>query len=140
MMGNHIIKAARCALLPASRRIKKKKRIPKKNKTKTAASHGIQKMKERKRREGWKKKKKQNKNTSLRKSSQKTDRKEPSGTGLTSSLTPDCQRKTISPLNKEYLFSPFSAAAAEHGFSFSFFPSSLQPPSSNCRFGSDSSL
>lgn len=33
MMGNHIIKAARCALLPASQHIK------------TAASHGIPKKK-----------------------------------------------------------------------------------------------
>lgn len=33
MMGNHIIKAARCALLPALQHIK------------TAASHGIQKRK-----------------------------------------------------------------------------------------------
>lgn len=36
MMGNHIIKAARCALLPALQHIK------------TAASHGIQKRKRRK--------------------------------------------------------------------------------------------
>lgn len=137
MMGNHIIKAARCALLPASRRIKKK-RSQKKTKQKQQQVMGSKNEGEEE--EGRVEKKKQNKNTSLRKSSQKTDRKEPSGTGLTSSLTPDCQRKTISPLNKEYLFSPFSAAAAERGFSFSFFPSSLQPPSSNSRFGSDSSL
>lgn len=31
-----------------------------------------------------------------------TDRKQPSGTGLTSSLTPDCHRKTISPQIKNF--------------------------------------
>lgn len=69
MMGNHIIKAARCALLPALQHIK------------TAASHGIQKRKKSK----------------SEKIKSETDRKQPSGTGLTSSLTPDCHRKTISP-------------------------------------------
>ena len=68
MMGNHIIKAARCALLPALQHIK------------TAASHGIPKKK--------------NKSEKIK---SETDRKQPSGTGLTSSLTPDCHRKTISP-------------------------------------------
>lgn len=72
MMGNHIIKAARCALLPALQHIK------------TAASHGIQKRK----------RKKKSKSEKIK---SETDRKQPSGTGLTSSLTPDCHRKTISP-------------------------------------------
>lgn len=55
MMGNHIIKAARCALLPALQHIK------------TAASHGIQKRKK--------------KNPSLRKSSQKQIESSPLGLG-----------------------------------------------------------
>lgn len=54
MMGNHIIKAARCALLPALQHIK------------TAASHGIQKKKE---------------NPSLRKSSLKQIESSPLGLG-----------------------------------------------------------
>lgn len=75
MMGNHIIKAARCALLPALQHIK------------TAASHGIQKMKKKKKSEKIK---------------SETDRKQPSGTGLTSRRTPDCHRKTISPQIKNF--------------------------------------
>lgn len=119
MMGNHIIKAARCALLPASQRRKKTQKN-----NKNSSKSWDPKMKQRKRREG--RRRSQNKNPSLRKSSQKTDRKEPSGTGLTSSLTPDCHRKTISPRNKEYLFSPSSAAAAEPASLFFFSTPKLQ--------------
>lgn len=58
MMGNHIIKAARCALLPASQHIK------------TAASHGIQKKRTK---EGRKKE------SSLRKASLKQIESSPVG-------------------------------------------------------------
>lgn len=57
MMGNHIIKEARCALLPALQHIK------------TAASHGIQKRRRKK------------KNASLRKSSLKQIESSPLGLG-----------------------------------------------------------
>lgn len=56
MMGNHIIKEARCALLPALQHIK------------TAASHGIQKRRRKK-------------NASLRKSSLKQIESSPLGLG-----------------------------------------------------------
>lgn len=101
-MGNHIIKAARCALLPALQHIK------------TAASHGIWK--------GQKKKKKRN--PSLRKSSLKQIESSPLGLGLTSSLTADCRRKTISTQIK-YFFPLFpffkNIAAAETNSSLNFF-------------------
>lgn len=103
MMGNHIIKAARCALLPASQHIK------------TAASHGIQK---RRRRRGRGKKKSESE-----KIKSETDRKQPSGTGLTSSLTPDCHRKTISPQIKN-ICSLFSVPQQRSMLGF-FFPLSL---------------
>lgn len=92
MMGNHIIKAARCALLPASQHIK------------TAASHGIQKRK----------KKKTSKSEKIK---SETDRKQPSGTGLTSSLTPDCHRKTISPQIKN-ICSHFSTLRQHNKLAF----------------------
>lgn len=76
MMGNHIIKAARCALLPASQHIK------------TAASHGIRKRKK----EGRGKKKR----IRSEKTKFEPDRKQPSWPALTG-LTPDCHRKTIYP-------------------------------------------
>lgn len=65
MMGNHIIKAARCALLPALQHIK------------TAASHGIQKRKKGRKKKGRKKR------IQSEKTESKTDRKQPGGTGLT---------------------------------------------------------
>lgn len=42
-------------------------------------------------------KKEKEKKSKSEKIKSETDRKQPSGTGLTSSLTPDCHRKTISP-------------------------------------------
>lgn len=45
------------------------------------------------------KKKKKSKSEKIK---SETDRKQPSGTGLTSSLTPDCHRKTISPQIKNF--------------------------------------
>lgn len=74
MMGNHIIKAARCALLPASRHIKQQQVMGSK-----------------------KERKEEEKKIQSEKFKSETDRKQPSGTGLTSSLIPDCHRKTISP-------------------------------------------
>lgn len=91
MMGNHIIKAARCALLPASQHIK------------TAASHGIQK-------------KRKSKSEKIK---SETDRKQPSGTGLTGSLTPDCHRKTISPQIKNFC-SHFSMLLQHNKLGFFF--------------------
>lgn len=52
-----------------------------------------------------------------------TDRKQPSGTGLTSSLTPDCHRKTISPQIKN-ICSLFSVPQQRSMLGF-FFPLSL---------------
>lgn len=109
MMGNHIIKAARCALLPASQHIK------------TAASHGIQK-----RRRG------RGKKSESEKIKSETDRKQPSGTGLTSSLTPDCHRKTISPQIKNICS---LSSVPQQRSTLGFFS-----PLPNFRFGSDSLL
>lgn len=61
-----------------------------------------------------------------------TDRKQPSGTGLTSSLTPDCHRKTISPQIKN-ICSLFSVPQQRSTLGFFF-------PLPNFRFGSDSLL
>lgn len=78
MMGNHIIKAARCALLlPCS----------------TAKQQPVMGSKKERKEE---RKKGRKKEPSLRKTESKTDRKQPGGTGLTGP-TPDCHRKTTAP-------------------------------------------
>lgn len=83
MMGNHIIKAARCALLPRWLHKKKKKKH-------NTASHGIQKRKK-----GGKKTR-----IWFEKSEFGTDRKQPGGTARTGP-TPDCHRKTPPPSSKK---------------------------------------